>query len=132
MAARRALRQRQQAGHGRRQEHPRRGGGVRRPHWFWSDQFGLNLQHCGDAHGWDRLVVRGSVAESDFIAFYLAGGVLRAAFTAERGGDVYAAKELIARQAAPDPRRLADEDVDLMDLMDELPEAAEAAPSGGN
>ncbi|MCQ8833636.1 NAD(P)/FAD-dependent oxidoreductase [Streptomyces malaysiensis] len=102
------------------------------PHWFWSDQFGLNLQHCGDAHGWDRLVVRGSVAESDFIAFYLAGGVLRAAFTAERGGDVYAAKELIARQAAPDPRRLADEDVDLMDLMDELPEAAEAAPSGGN
>ncbi|MCC4319404.1 NAD(P)/FAD-dependent oxidoreductase [Streptomyces malaysiensis] len=102
------------------------------PHWFWSDQFGLNLQHCGDAHGWDRLVVRGSVAESDFIAFYLAGGVLRAAFTAERGGDVYAAKELIARQAAPDPRRLADEDVDLMDLMDQSLEAAEAAPSGGN
>jgi 3-phenylpropionate/trans-cinnamate dioxygenase ferredoxin reductase subunit len=96
------------------------------PHWFWSDQFGLNLQHCGDARLWDRLVVRGSVSERDFIAFYLTGGVLRAAFTAERGGDVFAAKELIARRAVVDPSRLADESVDLMELMDD------AVPAGGN
>ncbi|MEV5010781.1 FAD-dependent oxidoreductase [Streptomyces sp. NPDC055692] len=102
------------------------------PHWFWSDQFGLNLQHCGDAHGWDRLVVRGSVADRDFIAFYLADGMLRAAFAADRGGDVYAAKELIARKAVLDPRRLADEGTDLMEFMDELTEAAEAVPAGGN
>jgi 3-phenylpropionate/trans-cinnamate dioxygenase ferredoxin reductase component len=97
------------------------------PHWFWSDQFGLSLQHCGDTHGWDRLVVRGSVGERDFIAFYLAGGVLRAAFTAGRGGDVYAAKELIAQRAAPDPHRLADEDTDLMELVETAEPAGVAA-----
>lgn len=104
------------------------------PHWFWSDQFGLNLQHCGDPHGWDRLVVRGSLDERDFIAFYLADGVLRAAFAAERGGDVYAAKELVARGARPDPDLLADEDTDLMELMErtELAEpVADAAATGG-
>lgn len=100
------------------------------PHWFWSDQFGLNLQHAGHARAWDRLVVRGSVAERDFTAFYLEEGVLRAVFAAERGGDVMAAKELIAREAAPDPAKLADEDVDLAELAEEA--AAEPAPAGGN
>lgn len=102
------------------------------PHWFWSDQFGLNLQHVGHARSWDRLVVRGSVAERDFTAFYLEEGVLRAAFAAERGGDVMAAKELIARRAAPDPARLADEDVDLAELAEQADEAAaEPALAGG-
>ncbi|WBB58329.1 FAD-dependent oxidoreductase [Streptomyces sp. WMMC500] len=99
------------------------------PHWFWSDQFGLNLQHCGHARAWDRLVVRGSVAERDFTAFYLEDGVLRAAFAAERGDEVAAARELIARGAAPDPVRLGDDDVDLMELVDEA--AAEPALAGG-
>ncbi|MGD6749832.1 NAD(P)/FAD-dependent oxidoreductase [Streptomyces sp. BH105] len=105
------------------------------PHWFWSDQFGLNLQHCGDPHGWDRLVVRGSLDERDFIAFYLADGVLRAAFAAERGGDVYAAKELVSRGARPDPDLLADEDTDLMELMERTERAepvADVAGTGGN
>lgn len=97
------------------------------PHWFWSDQFGVNLQHCGDAYGWDRLVVRGSVADRDFIGFYLSDGVLQAAFAAERGGDIYAAKELIAAGAAPDPERLADEDADLMELVEP---AAGTVPAG--
>ncbi|MFD7292059.1 NAD(P)/FAD-dependent oxidoreductase [Streptomyces sp. NPDC059897] len=100
------------------------------PHWFWSDQFGLNLQHCGDPHGWDRLVVRGSLDERDFIAFYLADGVLRAAFAAERGGDVYAAKELVARGARPDPDLLADEDTDLTDLMELMERTELAEPVG--
>lgn len=86
------------------------------PHWFWSDQFGVNLQHCGHADRWDRLVIRGRVDERDFIAFYLTDGVLRAAFAIDRGGDIFAAKDLIAGRATPDPLLLADEDVDLADL----------------
>ncbi|WP_255954715.1 NAD(P)/FAD-dependent oxidoreductase [Streptomyces odontomachi] len=106
------------------------------PHWFWSDQFGLNLQHCGHAARWDRLVVRGSLDERDFIAFYLDGDVLTAAFAVERGGDVFAVKELLARGAAPDPRLLADEDVELAELLDETGADADAdagaVPVGGN
>lgn len=87
------------------------------PHWFWSDQFGLNLQHAGHADTWDDLVIRGSVDDLGFIAFYLDRGVVRAAFSVEQGGDMFMAKELIGAQATPDPASLADTDVELAELM---------------
>lgn len=87
------------------------------PHWFWSDQFGLNLQHAGHAEVWDQIVVRGSVDELEFLAFYLHQGVVKAAFSVERGGDMFLAKELIAAQATPDPASLADEETELAELM---------------
>lgn len=87
------------------------------PHWFWSDQFGANLQHAGDVVAWDDLVVRGSVQDLDFIAFYLVSGTVQAAFGVNRGGDMYVAKELIAARATPDPARLRDEDVELAELL---------------
>ncbi|MCW3845235.1 FAD-dependent oxidoreductase, partial [Micromonospora yasonensis] len=86
------------------------------PHWFWSDQYDHNLQYTGHAPVWDDLVVRGSVEECDFSAFYLRDGLVRAAFAVDRGGDVLVAKELIAGQISVDPRILADEDVDLAEL----------------
>lgn len=87
------------------------------PHWFWSDQYGLNLQQAGHAERWDEIVVRGSVEDLDFIAFYLQDGVVRAAFSVERGGDMYVAKEMIASQATPDRAKLQDEDFELAELM---------------
>jgi 3-phenylpropionate/trans-cinnamate dioxygenase ferredoxin reductase subunit len=87
------------------------------PHWFWSDQFGLNLQQSGVAERWDQVVVRGSIEDRDFMAFYLDAGVVRAAFAIERGGDMYLAQQMILAQAAPDPAKLADEDVELAELM---------------
>jgi 3-phenylpropionate/trans-cinnamate dioxygenase ferredoxin reductase component len=90
------------------------------PPWFWSDQFGRNLQHAGHCDGTDRLVVRGRVEDFDFIAFYLAGGVLRGAFTVDRGGDLAVARQLIGAGAAPDPDVLRDEDADLTEIFDTL------------
>ncbi|MGH3630979.1 MAG: oxidoreductase C-terminal domain-containing protein, partial [Sciscionella sp.] len=88
----------------------------RDPHWFWSDQYEANLQHTGHAAGTDQIVVRGSIEELDFAAFYLRQGQLRAAFGMDRGGDVMAAKKLISASASVDPTTLRDEDVDLMEL----------------
>jgi 3-phenylpropionate/trans-cinnamate dioxygenase ferredoxin reductase subunit len=87
------------------------------PHWFWSDQHGLNLQHCGFAEGFDDLVVRGSLPERDFIAFYLRKGAVRAAFAVERGGDMFVAKQLVSTAATPAPERLRDESVELAELL---------------
>lgn len=87
------------------------------PHWFWSDQFEHNLQYAGDATGWDELVVRGTVEDFDFIAFYLVKGVVRAAFSVERGGDLAVARQLVAERSTPSPDLLRDEDVDLTDLL---------------
>lgn len=89
------------------------------PHWFWSDQYGNNLQYGGFAAEWDEIVVRGSVAERDFTAFYLNGGVLLATLGLNRGKDVRRAMKLISARATPDPAALGDEDVDLRTLMPE-------------
>lgn len=92
-----------------------RGTGFDDPHWFWSDQYEFNLQHTGHSGDTDQVVVRGSVPELDFTAFYLRRGRIRAAFGIDRGGDVLAAKELISARASLDAATLRDEDVDLME-----------------
>ncbi|MDV7090680.1 FAD-dependent oxidoreductase [Rhodococcus sp. IEGM 248] len=91
-------------------------GVVDPPHWFWSDQFGKNIQFTGTARYTD-LVFRGSADDGEFTAFYLDSGVLRGAFSLDRGDEISAARELIGRSIAPG--RLADQDVDLFDLMDD-------------
>ena len=84
------------------------------PHWFWSDQYDVNLQYAGFAYEWDDVVVRGSMEELDGVAFYLLQGVLLGALGLNRGRDVRRAMKLIGSR--PDPARLADEETDLRSL----------------
>ncbi|WP_099021838.1 NAD(P)/FAD-dependent oxidoreductase [Mycolicibacterium palauense] len=81
--------------------------------WFWSDQYGRNIQFVGAAHGVP--VIRGDVGALDFTGFYLDGAVLRGAFAVDRGEDVMAARELLGREV--DTAALRDEDTDLWDLV---------------
>jgi 3-phenylpropionate/trans-cinnamate dioxygenase ferredoxin reductase subunit len=83
------------------------------PHWFWSDQFGINLQFVGTAHG--EPVIRGDRDGMDFTAFYFDGTVLCGAFAVERGEDISAARELLGREL--DGAALCAEDTDLFDLV---------------
>lgn len=83
------------------------------PHWFWSDQFGHNLQFVGTATG--TPVIRGDRDGLDFTGFYFDGGALCGAFTVERGEDISAARELLGREL--DAAALCDEDTDLFDLV---------------
>jgi len=87
------------------------------PHWFWSDQYDYNLQYGGFAHEWDDIVVRGSLEQRDFAAFFLKGGVLLAALSVNRAREVRRAMKLIAARARPDPQKLRDDDVDLRTLV---------------
>ena len=41
------------------------------PHWFWSDQYDVQIQMAGFAPTWDRMVVRGSLEDRSFCAFLL-------------------------------------------------------------
>jgi 3-phenylpropionate/trans-cinnamate dioxygenase ferredoxin reductase subunit len=86
------------------------------PHWFWSDQYEYNLQYAGFAHEWDQVVVRGSVEDRDFVAFYLKDGVVLAALGLNRGRDVRRSMELIRGRVSPDPAVLGHEDADLRTL----------------
>jgi 3-phenylpropionate/trans-cinnamate dioxygenase ferredoxin reductase subunit len=44
--------------------------GAKPTPYFWSDQFGLRLQHVGSAEGWERIVLDGD--ESSLVARYVA------------------------------------------------------------
>lgn len=88
------------------------------PHWFWSDQYDVSLQYAGHASGSDELVVRGSLDDLDFCAFYLRDGLVRAAFGVDRGAEVMAAKELIAGQVRVPAGVLADSGADLAELAE--------------
>ena len=81
--------------------------------WFWSHQFDLNLQMAGHLSATDDVVVRGSMEEARFCAFYLRDGLLAGVLAVNRPRDVRAATKLIECHARVDPAQLADEDVDL-------------------
>ena len=51
-------------------------------HWFWSDQYDVNLQYAGFPSG-DRIAVSAAVSQRDFIAFYLNDGRIDAAVAVE-------------------------------------------------
>jgi 3-phenylpropionate/trans-cinnamate dioxygenase ferredoxin reductase component len=87
------------------------------PHWFWSDQYEYNLQYGGFASEWDDTVIRGSLEDRDFVAFFLKDGVLLAALGVNRGREVRRAMKLIGARARPDPQKLRDADVDLRTLI---------------
>jgi 3-phenylpropionate/trans-cinnamate dioxygenase ferredoxin reductase subunit len=84
--------------------------------WFWSDQYGINLQLAGDASAADDVVSRGDVEDLSFAAFYLRGGRVTAAVGINRPRDVRAAIGLIERAVPVDRAALADANVDLRRL----------------
>src|SRR5258705_9170448 len=75
-------------------------------HWFWSDQFDANIQYAGFHAAWDRMVVRGSLAERKFLAFYLAAGRLETVVAINQGRDLRRALPIIKSRMAVDPARL--------------------------
>jgi len=86
------------------------------PHWFWSDQYGHNLQYLGHAVEYDRLVVRGSMQDRRFVGFYVKDGVVDGVIGLDRGRDVKRAAGLVRSRRPVDLRALADEDVDVRTL----------------
>ena len=94
-------------------------------HSFWSDQYEAKLEYVGDGRSWDQVVIRGSLATSQFIALYLSKGIMKAACGLNRGGDpeldadgeLRACQGLIRAQAAISAATLADDRVDLRSLV---------------
>lgn len=94
------------------------------PHWFWSDQFGRNIQCLGVVAG--TPVIRGDRDALDFTAFYFDGPTLCGALSIERGEDISVARELLGRDV--EARVFGDEDVDLWDLAyDDIDDSEEVS-----
>ena len=87
-------------------------------HWFWSDQYDVNLQYAGFHQAWDQIVVRGHLDTRSFIAFYLTQGHIDAVVALDRGKDVRRVMPLIKARTTVDPHQLGDENVDLRRLVE--------------
>jgi 3-phenylpropionate/trans-cinnamate dioxygenase ferredoxin reductase component len=84
--------------------------------WFWSDQYEHNLQYAGFHRDWDELVVRGSLEERSFVAFYRKDERVLAAVAVNRGRDLRRSVPLIKARERIEGSRLRDPDVDLRTL----------------
>lgn len=91
------------------------------PHWFWTDQYDVNVQGLGltGVRTDDEVVVRGDLAGRDGSQFWLRDGLVVAAAAIDRGEDVMAARQLVDLGLRVRAADLAD-DVDLEDLVDRL------------
>ena len=76
--------------------------------WFWSDQYGMNLQIYGIPTPSLRVVVRGVAGSDSFVLFYLEGDVVKAAIGPNAARDLRFARRLIEQRKPVDPQRLAD------------------------
>ena len=86
--------------------------------WFWSDQYDDNLQYAGFHTEWDELVVRGSMEERNFVAFYRQDERILAAVAVNRGKDLRRSIPLIRAREPVDASLLCDPGVDLRALAE--------------
>ena len=84
--------------------------------WFWSDQFGMNLQIYGVPLPSYRVVARGLPGAESFVLFYLDGDVVKAALGPNAARDLRFARRLIEQRKPVDPQRLADPGVPMSKL----------------
>ncbi len=85
-------------------------------HWFWSDQYDVNVQYAGLRAGFDEVVVRGSLEERSFVGFWLGEGRVLAALAVNRGRDLRRALPLVGGRVRVEAASLRDPEVDLRTL----------------
>lgn len=84
--------------------------------WFWSDQYGVNLQTAGEPRIHDDPVIRGDVDDLSFVAFSLSGDQVVGAIGVNRPRDLRAAMSLIEHSVHVDTSVLSDISIDLRQL----------------
>lgn len=85
-------------------------------HFFWSEQYGRELQYYGLHEPWDDVVIRGDAEGCDFIAMYSSEERIVAAVAMGRSDELKQAKQLIASRALVPRVLLRDTDVSLGEL----------------
>ena len=88
----------------------------RRSNDRWPEQYDLGMEYTGRADPSDRLVVRGSLADRQFIAFWLAAGRVVAGVNANVWKVAKPIEQLIRSRAVVDVDALTDPQVPLEDL----------------
>jgi len=81
--------------------------------WFWSDQYDLKLQIVGMSGAHDKVIIRGSMENHKFAAFYLQGNVILAVDAINCPQEFMASKALVANKTPVDLTKLANPEVPM-------------------
>ena len=84
--------------------------------YFYSDQYNLGMEYTGLAAPWDRLVVRGSLVDREFVAFWLSDGRVVAGMNANIWDMAKPIERLIRSRAVVDVDALADPAIPIDEL----------------
>lgn len=84
--------------------------------WFWTDQYGVNIQLVGVIESGQK-VVRRSYGNNHFIYFYFTEDKLCGAFGFNAGKYIRATQKLLEKGISPDPDFLANPENDLRRLV---------------
>ena len=85
--------------------------------WFWSDQYEEKLQIVGLSEDHDEIVTRGSMAEGNFMLFYLKKGELIAINSVNNPKEFLISKKLVANKLKISSDVLCDQSTDLKNLL---------------
>ena len=88
-----------------------------KPMWYWSDQFDLNIQFCGQIPVEADIAIRGEMDSNTFVAFFLAGEAIEGVLTVNRAPDMGVGKRLVERRARASAASLADVGVSWRGLL---------------
>jgi 3-phenylpropionate/trans-cinnamate dioxygenase ferredoxin reductase subunit len=84
--------------------------------YFFSDQYDLGLEYAGYAREWDRVVVRGDLANREFVAFWMREDRVLAGMNVNVWDVTDAIQRLVRERVPVDDERLADPGVPLDEL----------------
>ena len=85
--------------------------------YFYSDQYDVGMEYSGYATRWDEVVFRGDPATREFIAFWLADGLIVAGMNVNVWDVNEHVQALIRARIALDVGRLTDPDTPLEELL---------------
>ena len=85
--------------------------------WFWSDQYEEKLQIVGLSGDHDEIVTRGSMAEGNFMLFFLKKGELIAINSVNNPKEFLISKKLVANKLKISSDVLCDQSTDLKNLL---------------
>jgi len=82
--------------------------------FFWTHQWGITLRSIGHASQWDEIIYRGDVEARDFVAFFVAGGQLKAAVSCNRDEEIAALEFIMRDKLSLTPAQMQSSDFDLV------------------
>lgn len=83
--------------------------------FFWTNQWGITLRYVGHALKWDDLIVRGSIENGPFVAFYVLAGSLQAAVGRSADQEMAAIEWILSRRLPLTVEQMRDPAFSLVD-----------------